>query len=478
MADVSFRREEFIAAIPSWRLVTDVCAGQEAVKSRTTEYLPKPNPLDTSEENAERYAQYIARAVFYNATGRTLQSLVGAAFRKWPQMLTPPALEYVAKDVDGAGVSIYQQSQVALQQVLKLGRHALLADYPMVSAPASRADMASGAIRATIAAFDASQVINWRTEKVGAVHKLTLVVIYEIIQVQTEDGFGIENEEQYRVLRLTPEGYTQEIWRGIKGKFAIAEGPFLVRDGSGRVWEEIPFTFVGSVNNDTAIDPAPLYDLSVLNIAHYRNSADYEDSAYFVGQAQPHISGLSEEWRDWLEQNGNYVGSRAPILLPEGGAYGIAQAQPNTLVKEAMDQKEAQMVSLGARLVQPGTAVKTATEAQGEQEAQHSVLSLAVSNVSEAYTKCLGWMARFMGVDGDIEYAINQEFIEQLLDPQLLAGLIQAWQSGQLPEADLWAQLRKYGVIDPEKTDEQIREELATQDPGLNLDAGEPVGNF
>lgn len=469
MADVTFQRADYAAAVPAWELVSDVVAGQEAVKSKGVTYLPQPNPADKSAENTLRYTQYIARAVFYGATGRTLQGLVGAAFRKWPEMSVPSALDYIGEDVDGRGVSVYQQSQAALGAVLKVGRHAVLADYPKVDRAASRADMASGMVKATLVSIDAKQVVNWRTDQVGAVHKLALVVICESHETTTADGFGIESQTQYRVLRLSDVGYTQEIWRKVKDAWVIAEGPFVILNAAGGEWDEIPFTFIGAQNNDTAIDASPLYDLATINIAHYRNSADYEDSAFFVGQAQPWLSGLSEEWRDWLQTQGLYVGSRAPILLPEGGAFGIAQAQPNTLVKEAMDQKEAQMVALGARLMQPGGAVKTATEAQGEQESEHSVLSLAVSNVSEAYTKAIGWMGQFMGADGEIEYTINQDFVEQRLDPQMLTALIAAWQSGQLPEADLWGQLKKYGVIDPEKTDEEIREEIASQDPGLGL---------
>lgn len=469
MADVTFQRQEYRDALAAWALVSDVCAGQAAVKAKGATYLPQPNASDTSDENALRYTQYLARAAFYNATGRTLQGLVGAAFRKWPMLDAPGAIGYVAEDVDGAGVSVYQQSQSALGQVLKLGRHALLVDYPTTDAPASRADMATGKVRATIASIDATQVINWRAERIGAQYRLTLVVIAETRETVTEDGFGLSAEPQYRVLRLTEVGYTWEIWRAGQKGIELAEGPFVVLDGAGRPWDEIPFTFIGATNNDSSIDAAPLYDLAEVNIAHYRNSADYEDSAYFCGQAQPWMSGLTEEWRDHLQQQGIFIGSRAPILLPQGGQFGFAQAQPNTLAKEAMDQKEAQMVALGARLVQPGSAVKTATEAQGEQEAEHSVLSLACSNVSEAYSKALGWMARFMGADGEAALTLSQDFVEQRLDPAMLTALIRAWQSGKLPEADLWEQLRKYGVIDGEKDDETIRGELETQDPGLGL---------
>ena len=469
---VTYMRDDYARAVPEWDLVGDVCDGQRAVKGKKAAYLPIPNPTDNSPENAARYAQYLDRAVFYGATGRTLQGLVGAAFRKAPQFNVPTGLEYMGKDADGSGVSIYQQSQSCLAGVLQFGRMFLFADYPQrgEGEQTSRAQQAAGLIRASLVTAKAKNVINWRTVQVGGVHRIGLVVIEECYTEISEDGFSVESKTQYRVLKLEGGFYKVEIWRAPdKGSFGIWS-EYFPRDGAGRNWEYIPGTFVGAENNDTKIDRAPLADLAHLNIAHYRNSADYEDSAFMVGQPQPWVSGLTEQWRDWLCEKKFYVGSRSMLPVPTDGAFGFAQVEPNTMVKEAMDQKERQMVALGARLIQPGSAVKTATEVQSDNEAEHSVLSLAAENVSEAYTMALQWAARFENVDDDVEYSLNQEFVEARLDAQLLTALITGWQAGRLPSSDLWTQLRKYGVIDADKTDEEIREELETEGAGLNLD--------
>lgn len=472
MTDVTYQRDDYKDALRDWQLVDDVCAGERAIKTAGDRYLPRPNPLDTSKQNRVRYQQYLARAVYYNATGRTLQGLVGAVYRIWPTLVVPEAMRYVEDDIDGAGISIYQQSQSLLAAVLKRGRHGLLVDFPDVEETVSRADQVGGLIRANVLSIDAANVINWQTRRIGGVQRLSLVVIYELVEDVTEDGFGVDETEQYRVLRLHEGAYWVEIWRDTGQGWAIVSS-HQPTTGAGRPWREIPFIFLGAENNDPTIDRSPTIDLASLNIAHYRNSADYEDSAYFVGQAQPWIAGLSEEWRDHLERTHTYVGSRAPIPLPVGGAFGIEQAAPNTLVKEAMDQKERQMVALGARLVERGQAVKTATEAQSENEAQHSVLSLAANNVSDAYTLALQWAAEFNNTSGEVEYTLSQDFVEQKLDPQMLTALVGAWQSGQLPQSDFWMQMRKFQVIDPEKSDEEIKAELESEGVGLALDDGE-----
>lgn len=475
MADVTYTRPEYDAAQSRWRLVRDVCKGSETVKGRGDIYLPRPNKHGTSPENLERYKSYKQRAVFYNATGRTKHSLVGAVFRTWPTLTVPGALDYVATDVDGQGVSVYQQSQSVIGHLLEVGRHGLLVDYAAVQAgTVSKADEQAGRARANVASYPAESIRNWKTRKVGGQHLLSLVVLREEADIDTDDGFGSEKVVQYRVLRLDVTGvYTQELWQEGSSETAMVIPPFTPLNGAGQPWRVIPFQFLGSENNDTSIDDSPLYDMAVLNIGHYCNSADYEDSVWFSGQPQFWISGLDEAWRDHLEANGIYVGSRAPLTLPANGSCGFAQPEPNTLVKEAMDAKKLDMVSLGARLIERGSAVKTATQADNDSAAEHSVLSLVVSNVSEAYSQCLAWMAEFVNAPGEAIYKLNQDFSQITLDATILSALFNAVQGGKLPAGDFWQYLRDRGVIDPEKTDEQIRDELETENPGLDLDDDE-----
>jgi hypothetical protein len=479
MSDVTFQRPEFTAAKTRWRLVRDVCKGSETIKAAGDLYLPRPNSTDTSAENKARYDDYKKRAVFYNATGRTKHSLVGAVFRTWPTLAVPSALDYVSKDIDGQGVSIYQQSQSVIGHLLEVGRHGLLVDYAaVVAGSVSKADEQAGRARASIASYPAEAIINWKTRQVGGQHLLSLVVLRETVDVDTDDEFGSEQAVQYRVLRLDVTGvYTQEVWEEGRDKTEMIIAPFAPLNGLGQPWRVIPFQFLGSENNDTSIDDSPLYDMAEINIGHYRNSADYEDSAYFAGQPQFWIAGLDEAWRDHLEKNGIYVGSRAPLTLPKEGSCGFAQPEPNTLVKEAMDAKKEDMVSLGARLIERGSAVKTATQADNDSAAEHSVLSLVVSNVSEAYCQCLVWMAQFVNVTGDAVYKLNQDFSQVSLDANILAQLFNAVQGGRLPATDFWQYLRDRGVINPEKTDDQIRDELETSGAGLNLDKVDDNGN-
>lgn len=466
---VDYKHRDFEANEKKWIKITDCLKGQDAIKAKKETYLPKPNPDDASYANTVRYDNYLKRAVFFNVAKRTLDSMVGTAFRKFPTLDTDGVLSYVEKDIDGAGISIYQQSQKVLSNVLSHGRCGLLVDFPSSNEAVSVADMQNGYTRANCLFYEASSIRNWQTARIGARIQLSLVVLSEV--ADEIDGFESELIERYRVLKLEDGAYKVEIWedRSNDGKASLhLVEEYFPRMSNGQLWKEIPFTFIGSENNDYFVDQSPLYGLVEINLAHYRNSADYEDSVFIIGQPQPYITGLTEQWAEMLERKGVCFGSRSPIPLPVDSKFGIAQAGANVLVREAMKDKENQMVALGARLLQQGSAIKTATEAQGDKEAETSILALAVSNVNEAYSYVAEWMNMFMG-SGSFIYEINGEFVELSMDAQKITSLVAAWQQRAFPKSDLWQAFRRSGLIDDTKTDEEIDAEISVDDAGLAI---------
>jgi hypothetical protein len=131
------------------------------------------------------------------------------------------------------------------------------------------------------------------------------------------------------------------------------------------------------------------------------------------------------------------------------------------------------MVALGAYLIEKGGAVKTATQQRSEDAVSHSVVSLCATNLAEAYEQCLRWMIKYenQGESEEISVSLNQEFMTQLLDPQVVAVMVDAWQKGLIAKKDARNYLRNTNGIDPERTDEMIDEEL-DDEPGLPLDGG------
>ncbi|MTC74014.1 DUF4055 domain-containing protein [Providencia sp. wls1919] len=448
--NVDFTRPEYKTAAPQWELVRAVCRGGEEVKS----YLPELEEKE-SERKKKRNKDYQDRAVFYPITGNTRNGMIGMAFKKDPLIAVAEKLSCLKDDADGAGSSIYQLAQSSLESILEVGRHGLYVDYN------------SDSKLPYIFQYQAEDIINWRADRINGRTILTLVVLREM--VEEEDGFGFKDTIQYRVLAIENGKFICRVYRKPAGSsvYQIHSEYIPERAGNG-AWDEIPFTFIGAQNNDHTIDEAPLLGLAKINLGHYRNSADYEDSVFFCGQVQPYIGGLNEQWRDWLQEKGVMVGSRSPILLPDKGSYGYVQAQPNMLAKEAMDSKRDYMVALGAQLVSSDSKVKTIIQSVGEQSAQTSILSICCSNVSDAFSKALMWCAEYLGLDTkDTSFEINKDLVNHIADSSMIREIVAAWQSGATRKSDLVRSLQKYDVIDPADDVDMVVDELNNQEPTI-----------
>ncbi len=481
MPKVNYVREEVTALTPRWDLVRDCLAGEKAIKDKRVKYLPQPNPGDHSQENRDRYDQYILRAVFYGVTGRTMKGLAGQVFARDPVLALPPILDVVKQDVDGAGVSLDQQARKALANILGYGRCGLLTDYPKTDKPATKQDLEEGNIRPTITLYDAWDIINWRTVTIGSKKKLSLIVLSEQ-EVTDDDGFEQEWDEYYRVLRLYEGTYWSEVWYFDKNiNDFVIESRVQPLDGNGKPWDEIPFTFIGAENNDPTPDLPPLYDLAVINLAHYRNSADYEEACYICGQPTPWFSGLTQQWIDSVFKNGTIqLGSRAAVLLPENAGAGLLQAAENSMPKEAMEAKERQMVALGAKLVEQKAVQRTALEAGMEEASTSSLLATCAKNVSHAYTCALAWAGQFLGIanaekeEGDsISYVLNSEFDLSKLEPQAIAQIIASWQANAISTPEMRDNLRRGGIA--YQDDEEYQGAIDEQGTDLGVPVGSPA---
>lgn len=448
--NIDFTRPEYQAAAAQWALVRAICRGGEEVK----DYLPELEEQNDGRKK-KRNKDYQDRAVFYPITGNTRNGMIGTAFKKDPLVAMPNKLFYLKKDADGASCSIYQLAQSSLESVLEVGRHGLYVDYN------------NGSRLSYIFQYCAEDIINWRTARINGRSVLTLVVLRETIE--QANGFEFKDVIQYRVLAIEDNKFICRVYRKPAGSsvYQIDSEYIPERAGIGP-WNEIPFTFIGAQNNDHTIDEAPLLGLAKINLGHYRNSADYEDSVFFCGQVQPYIAGLTAEWRDWLEKQGLLVGSRSPILLPEKGNYGYVQAQPNMLAKEAMDSKRDYMVALGAQLVSADSKVKTVIQSVGELNAQTSILSICCSNVSEALTKSLIWCGQYPGLKAqDCSFEINRDLVNYIADSAMIREIVSAWQSGATRKSDLVRSLQKYDVIDPADEVDVVVDELNNQQPTM-----------
>lgn len=458
---VKTQHRDWVHHFGKWRKVRHALAGD------LISYLRNVGLNEPDEKyGQERQREYAAGAICYNFTKRTLSGMVGSVMRKDPEQIIPDELEYLLRNCDGSGVGLWQHAQDTLMEIDSVGRGGLLVDAPETAA-ATAAEQNAGLLNPVIAFYTAENVVNWRMKRFGSVNRVVMVVLREVWEyVEADNEFVVKYGEQYRVLDLDEnDKYRQRLYR-FDAEGGAAEEPVVIYPQLGASLEgKIPFTFIGASNNDATIDDAPLLPLAELNIGHFRNSADNEESSFVVGQPTLFIypgENMSLQTFQDANPNGIKFGSRTGHNLGAGGSAQLIQATENNLAKQNMLDKETQAIQIGAQLITPTQQI-TAESARLQRGADTSVMATIARNVSMAYTDALKWVAVMMGMseDTEIEFKLNMEFFLTPMTSQDRTAWMADINAGLLPATAYYAALRKAGVTD--WTDEEIQDAIADQ---------------
>jgi len=458
--------------IATWNKLDDVCGGQEVIKAAKEKYLPKPSLFNSKNDpdGSNRYKEYLMRAIFPGVTSRTLASHIGLAYGKSPVFNKPDELEYLERNADGAGRSIYQSAQRATRLINRNYRCGVYVDFPNVAPSRSKAEEKSKGAFPMIHILQASSIIDWDYIIVGNQKKLSFVKLLET--VKTRNGFKVETKDQYRILALEEVGsdfvYTVQIYtKNDKGEWVEGE-KYIPTDYHGQPWDYIPFTFCGAVDNSDEIGTAPLYELATMELSYYTSTADVEESAFIVGQPTLCFPSITPEQYAMVKESGASVGSRSGIPTDAK----MVQAEKNGLAYERMNDKWNQMKELGARLIEVGSANKTATQADNDSSVQHSVLSLVVANVSEAFTNALRWCAKFVMPEHDLKvdelsFTIAQDFNKPKYDPTRSKLIYEACLAGELPMY-VWYHYEQTGTFPEDKWEDIVKKIEKREDGGID----------
>lgn len=422
---VSTPKKEYTEACANWDLVDDIVNNDAKKHLRDVD---KTNPI--------RNKQYKDFGVLTNFTRLTLEGLTGLVFRKDLKVNLPPELEYLLEDATGGNITLDQLVTKVVWELIKKGRYGLLADASPVEGSTAR-----------IKPYDCKAIINWGSKQFDDEYKLNLVVLKECVDYLAEDGFTWIEDYQFRVLRLSDDQvYYQEIWNSDDELVRTVE----VLDYNGNTLDEIPFIFLGSENNDGCVDNPPMLDLAILNLSHYRNSCDTEETSFLCGQLQPVTNIGDMDYAAWQQANpeGIKLGSLSNIIVNTGGDFNFRQGQPNIMPRQLQQDKEAQAAAIGARLIAPPGGRETAEGVRIRYGAQNSRLFIITKNVDLAMKEIFEWCAEFMmETPVDSEFELNDVFYEDTVDPNELVAQMQMFDRRIVTAEEIRTNAKKAGML-------------------------------
>lgn len=465
MANHSTLRAEYAQALPGWQLVKRCVAGAREIRKHDI-YLPQPDPENKTPENQARYKQYKKRAMFLNVTGRTRTGLLGAVFRKTAELTLPSGVDYLRENASGDGTSLEQLSKEAVGECLDTGRGGFLVDFPAVTADSGVSSMADLATkRALIHFYNAQAIIDWDEDVIDGVRKLVYVNLQESVTEFDPQELSRDTFKQNRVLLLIDGHYVQRVYKEGAEDFIVIEPT----DKSGHRFDRIPFSFFGAENNDASVDKSPLEDLADVNVLHYGNSATVEESGFISSQPTLFITtDMQADEFVKLNPNGMHIGSTRGYNLGKSGAATLVQASESQLARTLMKDKEDQMLMIGARIVQQGSGAETAEAVRIRYSSDNSVLGTIAGNVSEAIKRAILDAERFMIGEPDESgtvFWLNQSFFDEVMTAQDILAQVQLWQQGFIAKSDVRTNLRQGGVLEADRSDEDIDAEIEQASP-------------
>lgn len=442
-----------------WKSNRDCIHGEDAIKERGQEYLPKMAAADE-----EDYADFLSRAVFVNMTARTKEGLLGSIFRK------DPALEGVNQTIkklleekftDDDNSPTYAAKKIT-GEILEVGRAGALLDRT-----------SDGKDSPYVTIYLSEDILDWHVEKIKGRKVPTMVLLRELRQDRSTvtQLFSSQIYTSYRLLTLE---------EGANGKFVYRQYKFWKEDGDatledeptvvtpmnrGRTFDRIPFEFFGPFEGGPEVEKPPLRDIVTLNLAHYKDYAQLQHGRYHTA--------LPIYYAPTAGDNNEYVIGPNVVwqVGPTDEKPGVIEFHGHGLgsLENSLVEKEKQIESLGGRLL---TSSKGASLSDNElklKEGNEASLLLNIANVvdrsmSRLLRLWVMWNAGAAYPDEKISMHLNRDFLLMNVGAREFRAIHAMYVDGIIPIEVVYDYLVKAEVVPTSITLEEFKDFLDDQE--------------
>ena len=480
MDDITTRHPMLEDKLEQIRRSRDTHAGTDAIKqtapvysndisSTDEEYLPKLNGQDK-----KQYNSYKKRAVFFGAMSRTVTALVGAIDRKPPEVKGANNLKEFMKDVTGTGISLDEFLKDIEEEVMVSGRVVVCVD---------RKNSTDN--RPYLVWYKSEDCINWFSEQYTDFdQRLTGMIFREAYYDTDKDNkYKQIQKDQYREFTMEGGNVVVNIWKikndektsefgnAEKPSYEIAESYTLTNRGKSLGF--IPCVPVVSDGSPFEVPQPPLLDLVDVNLAHYRNSADYEHGMHWTALPTPVLTGLNGK------DNKISIGSGSAIILPDPQSSAMFlefSGQGLSTIKTAMDHKEMMMSALGARMLASRMDQSTSAEvARINYSGETASLCNVARSMSRGMTRLLKMVSQWENSKGfdNIEVHLNEDYVDTKLVGADLTALMAAYQGGAISLDSLIWNMSSGELLPVGRT---VEDEIALIEADVNKEAEFAMG--
>lgn len=457
MAEQRFFHDQYNLRRQQFTKLRDCFEGQDAIRDRGTEYLPRLSGMETGTEGDSQYASYKNRTTYYSVLERTLRALLGIVFRVPPALELPEKLEPYKNAITSEADSLHESVRNTVLETLHMGRHGLMLDLPQTE---------STEARPYVAHYAAEDVTDWREEVINGAKKPVMIMLRDGIRDGDE-----KDTERFRELLLVDGVYKQRCWKIARTKGADGKTttePVVEEEITpliqGKPLNYIPFWFVGPYSNKPTLEKSPMLDLANESLNHYQIGADWRQALHMLAQPTPYIASDALFQDD--SKTPTKIGAGAFWVLPGDARVDMLEysGAGTRDLHDALIKSENMMAALGAKLIHRGRGPETAEATRVKARDEISVVESTVMSVEDAYRDLLRTMAEWLGVDPElVNFGMDRDFIEERLDASMLAGLIKAcFEDKAISRTVFHANLQRGGIIATSRSLDDELEDGAT----------------
>lgn len=425
------------AMLPSFDLVDVLRGGTSAIRLAKQAYLPK-FPLESDAGYDFRVKQSVLLPVYKE----TLARLVGRVFAK-PLTLdesTPERIVTLCENVDGENRNLHVFARDVFEMALHYGVAHVLVD----SAATTAMTAAEGAAKPYFVLVNPRRVIGWKFNS-GVLSQLRLRD-----SVATDDGeFGTKTEDIITVLEPS-------LWR----KFKQIDGVWSVFDEGVNSLGKIPMVSVYANRTGLMTASPPLLELAHLNIKHYQSQSDQDNILHTARVPLLLRTGANSDAKN-IEVGSSVIDMEESGNLRYVEHSGAAIGAGRESLKDLLDE----MQQCGAKLLQPNSSVKTATQAREDGAENKSVLAMMAENLRDSLDAALQLAAEWLNMPDGGKVNVNSDLAADSAPLETMTVINTMVAAGTLSAKTAFEEAKRRGILDDSRTweDEQAQTQGVNQ---------------
>ena len=441
-----------------WRKCRDFVEGSDRVKDGGELYVPRPSGL-----NDKEFRDYIQRGAFFNASQRTVDSLVGLVMAKPPVVEMGAGLAALADYIDGAGSTAEDFARDAVFDVLVTGGGCAVVDRPETpQGVTTRLQEQAMGLRPYASWYPVENVLEWRYGQINGKRELVWLKLSETWE-ETVDEWTVKARPQVRVFDMVEGAARCRVFRQMADGWAVYSETFL-RRSNGTPFSYVPAVMFGPVKNEP--EKSPILDLIEVNRSHWQNSVDLEHGLHFTGLPTAYVSGHAFGDDEVVK-----LGSKTLFAFDEVGAkleFASFGSEGLAGLENALDRKEQQMAALGARMLMPeGSQAESGEALAIRRGGENSALGKLADSVSRCMELTLETMGEWEGISDSVSFRLNTDYLPTAMTAQELTAAIAAVDRGYMSQQEFFELLKAGGQVRDDKTYEEHEEEVMGMASGL-----------